>query len=170
MNFETLQSESFWEAFKEDRMDLKIDTLAIMTRLVSLWSNSSTKKVGCLIVNRTFRKIAAFGYNGSYAGAPINETTGTEEESLEPGQSGFLHAELNAVAKFREHDPENYVVILTLSPCKQCAKLLINAGFKHVYWIDQYRENDHLSIFDHAKVCCGTIETLKSNIGSIRVQ
>ena len=98
----------------------KIDTFGKMIIQISELSNASTKKVACMALHKNFTKIASFGYNGSYMSAPINPITGTEEESLEPGQSGFIHAEVNMIAKFREHDPENYIVLLTLSPCKMC--------------------------------------------------
>jgi len=126
-------------------------------------SNASTKKVACMALHRKFTKIASFGYNGSYMGAPINEMTGTEEDSLVPGESGFIHAEVNMIAKFREFDPENYVILLTLSPCKMCTKILVNSGFKFVYWIEDYREQDHLHIFDESGITYGNIEKLKKD-------
>ena len=116
-----------------------------------------------MAIHKNFTKIASFGYNGSYAGAPINPHTGTEEESLEPGQSGFIHAEVNMIAKFREHDPHNYIVLLTLSPCKMCTKILVNSGFRYIYWIEDYREKDHLRIFDECGIKYGNIEGLKEN-------
>ena len=113
-----------------------------------------------MALRKDFSKIASFGYNGSFSGADINPSTGTEEDSLEPGESGFIHAEVNMIAKFKEHDPENYIVLLTLSPCKMCTKILVNAGFKHVYWIDAYRDLDHLEIFNQCKITNGDISSL----------
>lgn len=139
----------------------KIDTFGKMIVQISELSNASTKKVACMALHRNFTKIASFGYNGSYMSAPINEETGTEEESLEPGQSGFIHAEVNMIAKFREHDPENYIVLLTLSPCKMCTKILVNSGFKYVFWVEDYREQSHLHIFDECGITYGNLETFK---------
>ena len=139
----------------------KIDTFARIVTEISELSNASTKKVACMTLHKNFTKIASFGYNGSYAGAPINLVTGTEEDSLEPGNSGFIHAEVNMIAKFRENDPENYIVLLTLSPCKMCTKILVNSGFKYIYWIEDYRERDHLSIFDECGIQYGNINRLK---------
>ena len=93
--------------------------------------------------------------------APTNPITGTEEESLEPGQSGFIHAEVNMIAKFRESNPEDYIVLLTLSPCKMCTKILVNSGFKYIFWIEDYREQEHLHIFDECGITYGNIEFLK---------
>jgi dCMP deaminase len=145
----------------ERRSNHKIDIFTDILQSISTLSNASTKKVACMALQKNFTKIASFGYNGSYSGAPINPLTGTEEESLEPGQSGFIHAEVNMIAKFREHDPENYIVLLTLSPCKMCTKILINSGFKYVFWIEDYREQEHLNIFDQCDVLYGNLEKLK---------
>jgi dCMP deaminase len=142
------------------RTEIKINVFKEMLLRVADLSVSSTKQVGCMALRKDFSKIASFGYNGSYAGAEINEETGTEEESLEPGKSGFIHAEINMIAKFKENDPENYIVLLTLSPCDTCTKVLVNAGFKHVYWIESYRETSHLQIFQKCGVTCGDFETL----------
>ena len=107
--------------------------------------------------------MASFGYNGSYPGASVYEETGTIEESLEPGQSGLIHAEINMAAKFQESDPENYMIILTLSPCKHCTKVLCTAGFKYIYWIEEYRVNDHFYILDDCGVKYGDIKQLSQD-------
>ena len=146
-----------------DRIQFKIDTFSKMLLEIASLSNASTKKVACMALHRKFTKIASFGYNGSYMGAPINEVTGTEEDSLVPGESGFIHSEVNMIAKFREFDPENYVILLTLSPCKMCTKILVNSGFKFVYWIEDYREQAHLHIFDESGITYGNIEKLKKD-------
>lgn len=149
------------EEITRDRSDFKIEKFSTMVSTIAELSNASTKKVACMAIHKNFTKIASFGYNGSYAGAPINPITGTEEDSLEPGQSGFIHAEVNMIAKFREHNPENYIVLLTLSPCKMCTKILVNSGFKYIFWIEDYREQEHLHIFDECEIVYGNIEKLK---------
>ena len=142
------------------RIRQKVDTFTSILQSISELSMASTLKVGAIAVHRNFQKIASFGYNGSYPGAPLNPTTGTEEDSLEPGKSGFIHAEINMIAKFREHDPENYIVILTHSPCSICTKVLVNAGFKYIYWVSEYRETKHLSVLDECKVLYGNTQKL----------
>ncbi len=144
-----------------NRSQQKIAIFSKIAEEISSLSVSSRLKVGALAVRLDFTKIASFGYNGSYKDAPVNPETGTEEDSLVPGESGLIHAEINMIAKFREQDPENYIVILTHSPCKMCTKTLVNAGFKHVYWINDYRETEHLKIFDNCKVSNGNIKDLK---------
>ena len=152
---------------KISRVSYKIDTFSDILLNISTLSNASTKKVACMAIHKRFTKIASFGYNGSYMGAPINPLTNTEEESLVPGESGFIHAEVNMIAKFREYDPENYIILLTLSPCKMCTKILVNSGFRHVYWVEDYREKDHLSIFDECGITYGNLEKLKLDYNNI---
>ena len=149
------------EEIMKERSTHKIDVFTNMLLEIANLSNASTYKVACMALHKNFTKIASFGYNGSYSGAPINPITGTEEESLEPGCSGFIHAEINMIAKFREIDPENYLILLSLSPCKMCTKTLVNSGFKYVFWVEDYRDQSHLHIFDECGIKYGNINRLK---------
>ena len=144
------------------RVKQKLQAFKEILETISSLSTSNRLKVACIIVKKDFTKIASFGYNGNYFNAPINTETGTEEESTEPGKDGFVHAEVNAIAKFRENDPENYIVMLTYSPCSSCTKILANSGFKWVYWNKEYRDTDHLSIiFGRCKIGHGDWEKLE---------
>jgi dCMP deaminase len=146
---------------KKERARAKIKVFSTILEEISTLSTSSRLKVSCIILKKDFTKIASFGYNGNYFNAPINEITGTEEESLEPGKDGFIHAEENAIAKFRENDPDQYIVLVTHSPCSNCAKLLANSGFKYIYWLNAYRENNHLEqIFTRCGITGGNMEKL----------
>ena len=146
---------------KKARAKIKIEIFSDVLRTISSLSTSSRLKVACILLRKDFTKIASFGYNGNYFNAPINPETGTEEESLEPGKDGFIHAEQNVLAKFHERDPENYIVLITHSPCKNWAKLLVNSGFKWIYWLEDYRETAHLNeIFERCGVGHGNVAKL----------
>lgn len=138
----------------------KIKVFSDILENISRLSVSQTKKVACVAFKRDFSTIASIGYNGTYPGAPVNPETGGEELSLEPGKSGFLHAEDNMISKFHERDPENYIVFVTMSPCRECTIRLINARFKEVYWLEDYRDQSHLNIFDKCGVKYGSISSL----------
>ena len=140
---------------KIQRLQIKLKVFENILNQITNLSVASTKKVACIALKKDFSKIASFGYNGSFSGADTNEETGTEEDSLVPGESGFIHAEVNMIAKFKEHDPENYIILLSLSPCKMCTKILVNAGFKHVYWLEDYRETEHFKILINVKLLMG---------------
>ena len=150
------------------RIKQKVDTFVRILEEISHLSTSSRLKVGAIAVHKKFQKIASFGYNGSYPGAPLNPETGTEEESAEPGKDGFIHAEVNMIAKFRDPDPDNYIIMLTHSPCNVCCKVLVNAGFKYIYWVNQYRETQHLDlILDKSDVIYGDINKLYKDYPNI---
>ena len=142
------------------RLQIKLEVFKNILNQITNLSVASTKRVGCMALKKDFNKIASFGYNGSFSGAEVNPLTGTEEDSLNPGESGFIHAEVNMIAKFKEYDPENYIILLSLSPCIMCTKILINAGFKHVYWLEDYRETLHFQIFDQCNITYGTLDSL----------
>jgi dCMP deaminase len=146
-----------------NRKQKKILAFCEIAKTIADLSVASTLKVGAIAIKKDFTKIASFGYNGSYTNAPIYENTGTEEESFQPGKSGMIHAEINLIAKFREPDPENYLIIITHSPCKMCTKVLVNAGFKYIYWLEEYRDTSHLEeIFSRTGILGHNINELLS--------
>jgi deoxycytidylate deaminase len=140
---------------KKNRILLKVNTFFNIVESVSNLSVSQTLKVGCVAIKKDFSKIASIGYNGTYPNAPTILETNGEELSLISGHSGFVHAEINMALKFKEPDVENYVVLLSHSPCRLCAISLINAGFKSIYWLTEYRDVSHFQIFDNCSVKYG---------------
>lgn len=155
-------------SYKLERTRKKINVFLKHLSNIAELSESSKLKVGAIAIKNNFQR-DVFGYNGSVPNAEILKVTGTEEESLEPGLSGFVHAEMNLIAKFREIDPENYVVILTHSPCSICSKLLINAEFKNIFWVNEYRETSHINRDFNGRVeNYGTVEELMNSDELIR--
>lgn len=130
---------------QKNRLKHKVEIFKNIAEQVALLSVSQTTKVGCIAVKKDFTKVASIGYNGRYPGCPYNPDTDGEEKSLDPGESGFTHAEINAIAKFKEHDPENYIVIVTLSPCESCLQALLIQGFRDIYYIEEYRMLHHIN-------------------------
>ena len=91
-------------------------------------------QVGAVVVAEDNTQVLAIGYNGNYAGGPH------EPESHEPGCSGFIHAEVNALIKLDFNNPKRKKMYLTLSPCRQCAKAIVNAGISEVIFLEKYRD------------------------------
>ncbi|MGV8914202.1 MAG: deoxycytidylate deaminase [Kaistella sp.] len=95
------------------------------------------KKVGALIVKD--RMIISDGYNGT----PSGFENCCEDEN---GKTRWyvLHAEANAILKLAgsTQSAKGATLYLTLSPCKECSKLILQAGIKKLVYIDDYSDND----------------------------
>jgi len=107
---------------------------------ISQRSYDQRLKVGAIIVSSDNSQMLSVGYNGNYKGGP------NAQESLEPGQSGFIHAEVNALVKcdYNFHKKKN--MYLTHSPCRNCAKLIVNAEISTVIYDIPYRDISGLEI------------------------
>ena len=99
---------------------------------ISKRSPDPKHKVGAIIVNEANTQVLSIGYNGDHKGGP------NCRDSLETGQSGFIHAEINALIKLDYNNPCNKKMYLTLSPCKVCAKAIVNAGIEEVVYTEFY--------------------------------
>ena len=108
-------------------------------------------QVGAVVVTEDNCQVLAIGYNGNYAGGP------NEVESREPGQSGMIHAEINALIKLDYNNPKKKKLYLTLSPCRMCAKAIVNAGIREVIYKEAYRD---LSGVELLKKCGITVRTV----------
>jgi len=111
-----------------------------MAHAVSNRSYDPRLKVGAIIVSDDNTQMLSLGYNGNYSGGP------NEPESLEPGQSGFLHAEINALIKCDFNFHKNKIMFITHSPCRQCSKAIINGRISRVIYDIQYRDTTGIEI------------------------
>jgi len=103
-------------------------------------------KVGCVIVSADNTRVFGLGYNGSWAGGP------NEPESLQPGKSGFVHAEVNALIKCDFHTPAEKIMYVTHSPCIDCARYIINARISAVYYDQEYRDLSGVELLKNAGI------------------
>jgi dCMP deaminase len=107
---------------------------------ISCRSYDPRHQVGAVIVAGDNAQVLAVGYNGNYAGGP------NEVESTIPGQSGMLHAEINALLKMDYNVPKRKKMYITLSPCRMCAKAIVNAGIDEIFYAVKYRDTSGLKI------------------------
>ncbi|KPE51358.1 MULTISPECIES: deoxycytidylate deaminase [Chryseobacterium] len=98
------------------------------------------KQVGALIVKD--RMIISDGYNGTPSGF---ENCCEDEE----GKTHWyvLHAEANAILKLAASTQSAHgaTLYLTLSPCKECSKLILQAGITRLVYINEYSDDDGIS-------------------------
>lgn len=99
-----------------------------------------------MIVTDDNTQVLAVGYNGDHRGGP------NEVESHEPGHSGFIHAEINALIKCDFNHPKRKKMYLTVSPCRQCAKAIVNGGISEVIFKKKYRDESGLEILRNSGV------------------
>ncbi len=102
-------------------------------------SHCSRKKVGALIVKN--QMIISDGFNGT----PSNFKNNCEDEN---GNTFWyvLHAEANAILKTARsnHNCEGATLYLTLSPCKECSKLILQSGIKRLVYLKKYKDTSGL--------------------------
>ena len=95
-------------------------------------SCDSKYKVGAVVVNSENTQVLSIGYNGDQKGGS------NKRDSTETGQSGFIHAEINALIKMDYNNPCKKKMYLTLSPCEVCAKAIVNAGISELIYSEFY--------------------------------
>ncbi|MBQ8961881.1 MAG: dCMP deaminase family protein [Ruminococcus sp.] len=107
-------------------------------------SKDSNTQVGACIVNSR-KKIVAVGYNGMPTGCNDDDMPWerTGETPLDTKYPFVCHAELNAVLNSNSADLYGCTLYVTLFPCNECAKALIQAGIKRVvYHSNKYADTD----------------------------
>jgi dCMP deaminase len=110
-------------------------------------STCSRKQVGCVITSSDFRRVLSIGYNGNAVSLP------NSCDSSEVGNCGCLHAEENAIISCSEPISTPKLVFITVSPCKMCAKRLIQlGGVQKIYYLEDYRNTEANQILKTAKI------------------
>ncbi len=117
-----------------------------ITALVAQRSTCTRRAVGAIIVKD--KRILSTGYNGAPSGIRHCLEVGCLRESLQvpSGERHELcrgiHAEQNAIIQAAYHgvSVNNAVLYCTNQPCAICAKMIINAGIKKIYYQSGYTD------------------------------
>ncbi len=139
-----------------------------VANLSALRSKDSTSQVGACIVNQRNR-IVGIGYNGLPYGCDDNEFPwGREGGFLETKYAYVVHAEANAILN-SSIDLEGSRIYVTLFPCNECAKLIIQSGIKEVIFLEDKYHDDEIfvasrKLFDAANVKLTRLEGYKLRI------
>ena len=121
-------------------------TYMSIAKLIAEHSYAERQKVGAILVKDN--RIISTGYNGTPSGfdnaCEIHGVTKPE----------VLHAESNAISKCAKssESSEGSVLYVTLSPCLECAKLIIQSGISEVYFSERYRDDAGLSLLIKANI------------------
>ena len=107
-------------------------------------SKDPSTQVGACIVSRD-NKILSIGYNGFHIGCSDDEFP-WEKTDTSPDHNKYLystHSELNAILNYRGGSLEGTKLYVTLFPCNECAKAIIQSGIKTlIYDSDKYAGSD----------------------------
>lgn len=128
-------------------------------RIAKEWSRLSyckRKQVGAIIVKD--RMIISDGYNGTPSGF---ENCCEDEDNITKWY--VLHAEANAILKVAgsTQSCEGATLYITLSPCKECSKLIHQSGIKRVVYHASYKDDSGIQFLLKAGVEVELIEELE---------
>ena len=116
-------------------------------------SYAKRKKVGAVIVKEN--TIVSDGYNGT----PVGFDNNCEDDE---GKTHWyvLHAEANAITKMARSNTscEDATLYVTLSPCKECSKLIIQSGIKRVVYREKYKDTSGINFLGNFNVECIQID------------
>lgn len=110
-----------------------------VAHLAGMRSKDPNTQVGACIVSDN-NKILSMGYNGFPRGCSDDDFPWDREgEALETKYPFVTHSELNAILNYRGGSLEGTKLYVSLFPCNECAKAIIQAGIKTVvYASDKY--------------------------------
>ena len=110
--------------------------------LSGMRSKDPNSQVGCCIVSQD-NKILSMGYNGFPKGCSDDEFP-WDREAESPLDTKYLyvaHTELNAILNYRGGSLAGAKLYVSLFPCNECAKAIIQCGIKEViYDSDKYAD------------------------------
>ena len=116
---------------KQQKLD---KTFINIAKEVGTLSHCTRSKVGAVLVKDG--NVISFGYNGTPAGMDnsCEENDVTKDE--------VIHAEMNAILKAAKsgNAVDGSTLYLSLSPCQNCCKLIIQSGIKRVVYLEGYRD------------------------------
>ncbi len=130
-----------------------------MAEVWSSLSKAQRKQVGCLIVKDG--AIISDGYNGTPCGFDNRCEDHVHTEYPLASKSyklvtkpEVLHAESNAITKLAKSTQSSIdsTMYITISPCIDCAKLIIQAGIRRVVYGELYRDDAGIKLLNRANI------------------
>ena len=108
--------------------------------LSALRSKDPNTKVGACIVDDD-KKVVSIGYNGMPKGLDEDQLSWNKGEGLDSKYLYVCHAEMNAILNTRNGSAlKGCTLYVTLFPCENCAKAIIQSGIKEVVYLDNKYE------------------------------
>ena len=110
-----------------------------VAKLSAMRSKDPNTQVGCCIVSKD-NKILSMGYNGLPRGCSDDEFPWCREgDPLDNKYFYTTHSELNAILNYKGTQLEGAKLYVSLFPCNECAKAIIQSGVAEVVYLsDKY--------------------------------
>ncbi|AIV03437.1 deoxycytidylate deaminase [Candidatus Malacoplasma girerdii] len=129
-----------------------------VAKLSAMRSKDPDTQVGCCIVDE-YNHIISLGYNGLPCGCDDNEYPWQRsgKDSLDNKYWYVVHSEINAILNANGRSLKNCKLYVSLFPCNECAKAIIQSGITEIiYEDDKYADTDSTKaskrMFKSAKV------------------
>ena len=146
---------------KRQQVITKQGVYMMIAKVISLRSKDPNSQVGAVIVSAQDR-ILSVGYNGFPNGCSDDKFPWGRDQNagfLNNKYAYVVHSELNAILNFRGDNKalEGATLYVTLFPCNECAKAIIQSGIRNIYYeSDKYKDQDNTKaakkMFDSAGV------------------
>lgn len=135
-----------------------------IAHIVAMRSTCTRLHVGAVIADEHNRVISC-GYNGSPAGTKhcTDEGIGCLIKDIggRPSCIRTIHAEANALAYASSSGVRGGSIYVTVTPCYDCAKLIIQAGIKHVVYAKHYDSRSTELVLDLFREANVQVEQIK---------
>ena len=132
-----------------------------VAELSAMRSKDPHTQVGCCIVSPD-HKVLAMGYNGFPRGCSDDDFPWKREgPPLENKYFYTTHSELNAILNYRGGSLEGSSLYVTLFPCNECAKAIIQAGIKEIVYDSDKYENEPSTIASKKMLSSAGVEFRK---------
>ena len=135
-------------------------------------SKDPSTQVGACIVDND-HKVVSIGYNGMPRHCDDDDLTWEKGEGLNSKYLYVCHAEFNAILNTRDGSRLNgCTVYVTLFPCNECAKAIIQTGIKKVVYLsDKYKDQIYMQASRRLLKAAGVeVEEYKGSVTQIELK
>lgn len=130
--------------------------------LSAMRSKDPSTKVGACIVNQK-KRIVGIGYNGMPYGCSDDDFPwDRDKDFLNSKYPYVVHAEPNAILNSTSN-LEGATIYVSLFPCNECAKLIIQSGIKEIVYLSDKYDGSDADIASKKMLSCAGVTWRKIN-------
>ena len=124
-------------------------------------SKDPSTQVGACIIDED-KKIVGTGYNGAPRGIDDKDFPWAREGDFVNTKYAYVcHAELNAILNSTKESLKNCTIYVSLFPCNECAKAIIQSGIKKVVYLSDKYSGTPASIVSKKLLKMARVKTIK---------